>query len=218
MEKLPLFPLNTVLFPGSPLHLHIFEERYKEMVDHCIEYKMPFGVTLIKKGVEAFGPLAEPFRIGCTANIYQVQELKSGSMNIVVYGQDRFRILSISRDEQPYLTGRIKLYPLSTYNRDGLLENRDQLSTYVHRYTGNLIKAGISQMDIEEIPENPINLANFAAAALKIPPLEKQRLLSFDSVDQLISELLAVYQRELVLVETFMDEKENEGIGLFSIN
>jgi Lon protease-like protein len=218
MEKLPLFPLNTVLFPGTPLHLHIFEERYKEMINHCITNKLPFGVTLIKQGVEAFGPLAEPFSIGCTANIYQVQELKTGSMNIVVYGQDRFRVLSIVRDELPYLTGRIKLYPLIAYNKDRLIVNRDKLFSYVNRYTQNLIKAGKTQFDPEDIPENPINLANYAAAILQIAPLEKQRLLSFDCVDDLLSELVEIYKRELVFVRTFMDEKDREGVGPFSIN
>ncbi len=218
MEKIPLFPLNSVLFPGMPLHLHIFEERYKEMITHCIDNKIPFGVTLIKHGVEAFGPLAEPFYIGCTANIYQVQELKTGSMNIMVFGQDRFRVLSIVRDDLPYLTGRIKLYPMISQDQDGLMVNRDRLFTYVNRYTRNLIKAGKSQLDLDNIPDNPVNLANFAAAILQIEPLEKQRLLSFDSVDALLSELVVVYQRELVFVHTFLEEKDREGIGPFSIN
>jgi len=188
------------------------------MIKHCIDNKMPFGITLIKHGVEALGPLAEPFSIGCTANIYQVQELKTGSMNIVVYGQDRFRVLSILRDDLPYLTGRIKLYPMTAHNQDRLIVNRDRLFTYVNRYTQNLIKAGKSYLDLEDIPVNPVNLANFAAAILQIAPLEKQRLLSFDSVDELLSELIDIYQRELAFVHTFLREKAREGIGPFSIN
>ena len=62
MLELPLFPLNTVLFPGMPLNLHIFEERYKRMMQACIESSKPFGVVLIKQGLEAHGPLADPFR------------------------------------------------------------------------------------------------------------------------------------------------------------
>ena len=58
MITLPLFPLNTVLFPGIPVHLHIFEERYKEMISQCLEARVPFGVVLIKSGPEALGPAA----------------------------------------------------------------------------------------------------------------------------------------------------------------
>ena len=69
--ELPLFPLNTVLFPGATLPLHIFEDRYKEMISQCIEEHRPFGVLLIRKGREA-GDLAEPFEIGTTAHIARV--------------------------------------------------------------------------------------------------------------------------------------------------
>ena len=60
MSKLPLFPLHTVLFPGTPIHLNIFEERYRLMLQQCIKENLPFGVTLIKQGSEAMGPLATP--------------------------------------------------------------------------------------------------------------------------------------------------------------
>ena len=60
MATLPLFPLNTVLFPGMQLKLHIFEERYKLMINSCIESNQPFGVVLIKEGREAFDPIAIP--------------------------------------------------------------------------------------------------------------------------------------------------------------
>ena len=67
MFELPLFPLNIVLFPGMPLSLHIFEDRYKLLIGKCLQERQPFGVVLIKKGIEALGPLAEPHHIGCTA-------------------------------------------------------------------------------------------------------------------------------------------------------
>ena len=60
MVEIPLFPLNTVLFPNMPLSLHIFEPRYKIMVEQCLSREEPFGVALIQKGREALGPLPEP--------------------------------------------------------------------------------------------------------------------------------------------------------------
>src|SRR6266508_1288840 len=52
IQKLPILPLNTVLFPGAPLQLHIFEERYRLMIGRCLEQRSPFGVVLIRKGGE----------------------------------------------------------------------------------------------------------------------------------------------------------------------
>jgi len=72
MFELPLFPLNTVLYPGTPLYLHIFEPRYQRMINLCLNEHRPFGVVLIRHGQEALGPLAEPYRIGCTADIIRV--------------------------------------------------------------------------------------------------------------------------------------------------
>src|SRR5512147_2655499 len=92
MYELPLFPLNTVLFPGMPISLHIFEPRYKLMIEQCIQIAQPFGVVLIREGVEALGPSAEPHQIGCSAQITQVERLEDGRMNIVAVGVERFQI------------------------------------------------------------------------------------------------------------------------------
>ena len=87
MFELRLFPLNTVLFPKMPLPLHIFEERYKLMITECMEADEPFGVVLIEEGSKAFGPLAQPHAVGCTARVVQVESLEDGRMNIITIGQ-----------------------------------------------------------------------------------------------------------------------------------
>jgi len=69
--ELPLFPLNTVLFPGATLPLHVFEERYKQMINQCLESRSPFGVLLIRSGNEVGTP-TEPFEVGTTASIAHV--------------------------------------------------------------------------------------------------------------------------------------------------
>src|SRR5687768_16728850 len=112
MMNLPLFPLNTVLFPGMPLSLHIFEERYKEMITRCLQDNGPFGVVLIKEGIEALGPLAQPHTIGCTAQITQVQPLDEGRMNLIVIGQERFKLHSLDY-ALPYLAGDIAISPMA---------------------------------------------------------------------------------------------------------
>src|SRR5947209_7299372 len=101
MVELPLFPLNTVLFPTAPLTLHIFEERYKEMVSRCIAEDIPFGVVLIREGQEAGAP-AVPFEVGTTAQIVSVEKLLQGRMNLIAVGRKRFRLLDTSH-ARPYL-------------------------------------------------------------------------------------------------------------------
>jgi uncharacterized protein len=110
MQELALFPLNTVLFPGMPLNLYIFEERYKLMMNQCIESRRPFGVVLIANNKHDTSPNAIPHSIGCTAQITQVQPLGDGKMNISAAGRERFRILSIHQ-EQPYLVAETQSYP-----------------------------------------------------------------------------------------------------------
>src|SRR5687767_13844296 len=103
MTELPLFPLNTVLFPAMPLKLHIFEERYKTMINECIDNNSPFGVLLIDTGADSGGPLAKPHLIGCTAHITRVQRLPFGRMNIMAVGRERFRVNALFQNK-PYLS------------------------------------------------------------------------------------------------------------------
>src|SRR3972149_199403 len=105
--ELPLFSLNSVLFPGAAIPLHIFEERYKQMVKLCLKGNSPFGVLLIRSGNEV-GEVAEPFEVGTTARIVRVQHLDEGRMNVVCLGEQRFR-LSRKVRETPYLMGEVEL-------------------------------------------------------------------------------------------------------------
>ncbi len=106
MPHIPLFPLNSVLFPKQALPLHIFEERYKLMIGRCIDEKAPFGVVLIKSGEEAGGD-AEPYDVGTTARVARVQRLPDGRMNLITLGRRRFRILELDRSEE-YLSGEVE--------------------------------------------------------------------------------------------------------------
>jgi uncharacterized protein len=90
-QILSLFPLDAVLFPGAPLPLHIFEERYKEMIGECLAKKTSFGVVRAKESA-----LAE---IGCTAEIDQVlKKYEDGRMDILSEGVSRFEIIELNHD------------------------------------------------------------------------------------------------------------------------
>lgn len=216
--ELPLFPLNTVLFPGMPLQLHIFEDRYKEMVNLCLERKIPFGVVLIDRGSEANGPLAEPKDIGCTAQIIETQPLTDGRMNIVAIGQERFRTIKVDRHKAPYLSGIIELYPLQDTNKDAVLQASDRLKPWLIKYLEVLTASGGVELEVPQIPVDPRALAYLAAIALQVPNREKQELLSIETATQLLVRLLDAYQREVAILRALQANPDKQNIRGFSIN
>lgn len=98
-NTIPVFPLELVLYPGEQLPLHIFEDRYREMVSHCLEEEGPFGVILIQDGKMA--------DVGCTAYIEQVvTTYKDGRMDIIAHGVQRFRVSQLFEKES-YMTAEV---------------------------------------------------------------------------------------------------------------
>ena len=216
--EIPLFPLNTVLFPGMPLTLHIFEERYRQMIDECVQKRQPFGVALIQSGVEALGPLAEPYSVGCTAEIVQVQTEEDGRLNILVIGHDRFRILSL-RHDQPYLIGVVENFPLDESEPETDRAS-GRLRPWVIEYLSLLSEAGEMEFDPHQLPEEPEPLAFLAATLLQVPNQQKQSLLATTRAKTLLTDMRTLYRRELPLLRRMLHEEEQRplGPGRFSLN
>ncbi len=109
MTELPLFLLNTVLFPGMALPLRVFERRYRQLVADCIARDQPFGVALIREGVEVGDEESTPYSVGCTARILNHTPSVDGKLLIAISGERRFRILEM-RHEGPYPSATVE-YP-----------------------------------------------------------------------------------------------------------
>lgn len=105
--RIPVFPLNTVLFPGGVLPLKIFEQRYLEMTKACVRDGTPFGVCLINDGNEV-GP-AFPAEVGCIARIQQWDMPQLGIFNLVTRGGERFRLLTTDTEPGGLLVGDVVL-------------------------------------------------------------------------------------------------------------
>lgn len=100
MSDIPLFPLNVVLMPGAPLPLHIFEDRYKQMVDECLEAESEFGMVLADE--------AGTREVGCTARIVEmVERYDDGRMVILVEGSRRFKLNNVMTGK-PYYVGEVE--------------------------------------------------------------------------------------------------------------
>ena len=105
--QIPIFPLNTVLFPGGILPLRIFETRYMDMTRDCMKQGSEFGVSLIREGREVGAP-AMPMIIGCTAGIIDWDMEQLGVLNIRTEGRRRFRLLSSAPNSQGLLIGDVE--------------------------------------------------------------------------------------------------------------
>lgn len=107
--QVPLFPLNTVLFPGGPLPLRVFEARYLDMIGDCISNDAPFGVLLIREGAEV-GP-ATTHEIGTLARVVDWYQGSDGLLGITARGEQRFRLISSHRTPAGLNVGEIEILP-----------------------------------------------------------------------------------------------------------
>jgi Lon protease-like protein len=182
--EIPLFPLNTVLFPGNTIPLHIFEERYKQMIGECIAEKRPFGVVLIREGREV-GGTAEPFEVGTTARIVEAQALDDGKLNITALGIQRFRVLGIRRRE-PYLVGDVEMLTFDEEREDEPDDARlHELAARAGALFAEYVRLNLALTHqwsrTIEMPSDPGPLADFIAHRLAVDLQAKQRLLEEQS-------------------------------------
>ena len=105
---LPLFPLHTVLCPGIALPLHIFEPRYRLMIQRCLDEDRPFGVVWIREGREVGGGSLAVAPIGTMAEIREADLLADGRFDLLTIGTRRFRLEEAFTEREPYLVGRVE--------------------------------------------------------------------------------------------------------------
>lgn len=204
MDKISLFPLNTVLFPGMPVMLYIFEPRYKKMIQECLEEKKAFGVVLIKNGRVANGPLAEPYMVGCSARIIQVKQLSSGKMKIVAIGEQRFEVQSLDH-EMDYLQGVVDYFPMDVDDDEFMDTSGAHLRPLVTRYLNILNNAKVVTGAINSLPDDPLDLTNLAAFLLQIPSEQKQDLLNSEMATDFIDDTIGIYLREVLLLKNLLE-------------
>jgi Lon protease-like protein len=174
----PLFPLDVVLFPGSPLPLHIFEPRYKEMIGECLLKKTEFGVVRAEKDGVA--------QIGCTAEILAVTKTyDDGRMDIVARGQKRFELLEVNQD-RTFPQGEVLFVP-----DEAEKPQPDQIEQAVKLHAEILALAGARQ-DLPDTDEAP--LSYHLAGSLPLDLDFKQSLLSMRSEAQRMQTLATYFE------------------------
>jgi ATP-dependent Lon protease len=177
VRELPLFPLpELVLFPGRHLPLHIFEFRYRIMVNTLLQGDRRFGVLMLDPAT------GEPAQVGCCAEILHYQRLPDDRMKVLTIGQQRFRVLSYVR-EKPYRVGLVEWLedtPTSG-NLAPLASDVDRLLRDVVRLSAKLTSQEIEIPD--NIPTLPTELSYWVASNLYGVALEQQSLLEMNDTE-----------------------------------
>ncbi len=202
-EKLPLFPLGTVLFPGLVLPLHIFEERYRQLVRDLLEQpaEQPrqFAVVAIDLGHEVGSQAARRLStVGCIADVRDVTPHEDGKFDIVAVGDTRCRVEEVD-DSGPYLQAEVT--PMDDDPPDPEAQaSRANVATLFEAYCGVLGKLGAQIEGIEDLPEEPLRLSYVVAASLVLDRTDKQQLLEAEDVTQRLHAEQQIMRRELRLL------------------
>ena len=198
MLELPLFPLNTVLFPGMHLPLHIFEERYKELVADCLPEDRPFAVALIESGQEV-GGTARPHSICTTALIREVTRLPEGRFNFTAVGQERVRILDLKMS-RPYLIGLVETARPAGEGSPEAQKNAELLWPWLKRYVSGVSRVVETNIALPPSLPDPLTVAYLAPVFLNVPTEERQALLEIDDVPGLLERERYLLRREIALL------------------
>ena len=194
-DEMPLFPLEIVLFPGGVLPLHIFEQRYRLMIQYCLDNDRLFGIVLIKRGREV-GEHAEPYLVGTAVKIIEIDRFEDGRMNLITLGQHRFEIMKIRRD-LPYLVGQVRA--LEADDTEPLEDSEMDIVRAIQLYRAyeSLLAELVPQWKaVEEIPTVPDHLSYQIATRLQIPLTDKQQLIETLSIHQLLGREIELLERE----------------------
>jgi Lon protease-like protein len=214
MMDMPLFPLkNVVLFPGMVMPLHIFELRYREMINRCVDEHIPFGIVLIDHGQEV-GVSAQPHMIGTAARIVRVERLDDGCMNITTVGTQRFRILELKHN-QSYLAGTVCQFPVVNGATKLAGELAQRVRPQVMDYVELLSRASNTNLRLDRLPEDPLTLAFMIAIALQVKAEDKQKVLEQQGIPEILSMESRLISRETKLLE-FMMETQQEVLSMNS--
>jgi Lon protease-like protein len=179
-ETLPLFPLGTVLFPGLLLPLHIFEERYRQLVRDLVRQPEPrrFGVVAIREGRETgIDGVSALYEIGCTATLRRVSERDDGRFDLVTVGADRFRLTTLD-DSKPYLQGEVEFLPENAGDETATGVAVQAAQRAFRGYVDALNARGATQVSIPELPDDPLALSYLVAASIIADLHDRQALLT----------------------------------------
>jgi uncharacterized protein len=217
LYNVPVFPLSTVLFPGMPLPLHIFEDRYRAMVQDIRRGDKRFCVALISEGEEVGGD-AEPCEVACLAEVVDLQSLDDGRYFLIAVGVERVRILSAGHNGKPYLTANVEMWPDEVAQVEpALMEDASHLFL---QYIDYITKLSGQDPEKVPIPAEPELLSYVLAAGLEMESSARQRLLEMPGGRQRLETEVKMLRKELPMLRALAGSPQPRGVGYgqFSAN
>jgi uncharacterized protein len=203
-QTMPLFPLGTVLYPGVLLPLHIFEDRYRQLVRDLLDGSEPrrFGVIAIREGRETGEDgVSALYEVGCTATLRRFYERPDGRFDLVTIGADRFRLTALDRS-RPYLQGEVDLLPEDTGDQAAAGAAVRAVQRAFRGYIDALTARGMTQVSVPELPDDPLALSYLVAASMIADLPDRQLLLAEpDAVARLAAER-ALLSRETAMLRS----------------
>ena len=212
---LPLFPLNSVLFPDALMPLHIFEQRYRVLVERCLERGEPFGIVLIREGDEV-GTAAVPHKVGTLAEIVAHAPLGDGRSLITVKGGRRFRIEAVIEGKAPYLIGHVEY--LDDNPEDAARPLADTVAEAYADYVVGIVAATAGvRREVPVVDElrsgSPCDVSYRVAAGLAVEDGERQMLLETASTRERLVREREILSRECALLAEMLIRMRARGEG-----
>lgn len=197
-DQIPLFPLGTVLFPGMPMPLQVFEPRYRQMMDDHADDQLPFGIALVQS---ARGPQSDlpSHDVGTAASLLSRHQRPDGRWDIVARGERRFRVIDLD-SSRPYAFVTVEWLEEELGDpteADALLRI---VGAQFHRYAGGIARLTRRQFGDMTIPEDPIRASYDLASRLPLHTWERQRLLQARTAVERLSDISYLVERELALL------------------
>lgn len=195
---IPLFPLGTVLFPGMPLPLQVFEPRYLQLMRDHENDAVPFGVALVQSAREPQSVFPS-HDIGTAAHLLNRVERPDGRIDIVVKGERRFRILEVDAS-LPYSMATVEWLQEELGDLTEANTLLHIVAAQFHRYAGGVARLTKRRFGEVAIPEDPIRASYDLASRLPLHTWERQRLLQSKTAVERLSEVSYLAERELALL------------------
>jgi Lon protease-like protein len=184
-EQLPIFPLNTVVFPGVSLPLHVFEDRYRALVHHLLTISdrslRLFGIVAIREGYEVGQQGRQSLhRIGCVVQLTSVEPYEDGRFDIEVVGRQRLRLDELDTSG-PYLVGDVDVLTERTVTGADIDTEADRTLTTFSEYRRRLAEMRGGTILDGDLPRDPEYLSYGLAATCLLTLQERQALLEADA-------------------------------------